>query len=601
VAFWNKNAPPPKSSGPASSIYLGRYFDVRMGNTGSELTYDGERHLLLFGPTGSGKGTRLLVNNLLRLRDRSIVVIDPKGELTAITADYRRKLGEVVVLNPFDTLELGGVGFNPLAALDPDDPTFVDDATGIGEALVKADPNEKDPHWSDSARSLLTALIMWEVKLAREQKREPSIENVRYLLTQPNEYERDDQGKSRLVAGLRITAGRMAAKGGFEIESLIGRFLRETDEVASIQSTADRHTAWMLSPLMRANMAKNDIDFASLKERPVTVYLILPAERMRTHSVWLRLVIVSALRAMYRPGGLKTLFMLDEFAQLGHLGPIEEALALVRGFGIQLWPVLQDLTQLKALYKDRWETFVANAGVVQAFAPNDLTTAEWMSQRAGDTTVAAAGYNRGDQQTDAGHGSASTGLSYNQQRRRLLLPQELMDFRAGSGLLWPAGTSKSVPFYAPSYWEMPELKSRARGNPYYENAGVPVRKPTKPSARPAAATAPAQKTESETARAMRAIVETGKKALPPAMKATKTGAIKTLTFLGWAGMMIAQKTPPLMRRLKAFGIETYQYLRKASTDAMERYRRTRENRQQIEVRKEPGPPVTASRDLSGDP
>jgi hypothetical protein len=54
------------------------------------------------------------------------------------------------------------------------------------------------------------------------------------------------------------------------------------------------------------------VDFSKLKEKPTTVYVILPAERMRTHSVWLRLVIVSALRALYRPGGLRTLFLIDE-------------------------------------------------------------------------------------------------------------------------------------------------------------------------------------------------------------------------------------------------------------------------------------------------
>jgi len=584
-----------KPSDPGSSIYLGRYFDVKTGKSGSELTYDGERHLLLFGPTGSGKGTRLLVNNLLRLRDRSLVVIDPKGELTAITADYRRKLGKVVVLNPFDVLELGGVGFNPLAALDPDDATFVDDATGIGEALVKIDPNEHEPHWSDSARSLLIALVMWEVKLARAQNREPSLENVRYLLTQPSEYERDQDGNRRQVAGLRITAGRMAAKGGFEIESLISRFLRDTDEIASIQSTADRHTAWMLSPLMRENMAKNDIDFATLKERPTTVYLILPAERMRTHAVWLRLVIVSALRAMYLPGGIKTLFMLDEFAQLGHLGPIEEALALVRGFGIQLWPVLQDLTQLKALYKDRWETFVANAGVVQAFAPNDLTTAEWMSQRAGDTTVTAAGYNRGDQQSDAGRGSVNTGLSYSQARRRLFLPQELMDFRNGSGLLWPAGTSKSVPFTAPPYWET-DCKPRARSNPYYETRGLPVRKRKKVPARTAPA-APPRDLGADARRAGRAIQAFVVKATPPTLRALRIAANETIRFARWSGRMIAEHGPPLMQKLKAYSIEAYRFARKTSADGMEWYRRTRENRQKIEDKKEPGPPVAASRDI----
>ncbi len=468
MTFWNKKAEQ-KASGP--SIYLGRYLDLAKAAPGTELTYDGERHLLLFGPNGSGKGTRLLVNNLLRMYDRSIVVIDPKGELTAITADFRRGFGKVVVLNPFNVLELGGAGFNPLAALDPDAKTFVDDAAGISEALVKIDPNEKDPHWSESARSLLQALIMWEVKLARKEKREPSLENVRYLLTQPNETQRDSEGNKKLSAGLRFTAATMADKGGFEIESLIGRFTRDTDEIASIQSAADRHTAWMLSPLMRASMAQNDIDFADLKDRPITVYLILPAERLRTHSVWLRLVIVSALRALSRPGGLRTLFMLDEFAQLGHLAAMEDAFGLVRGFGIQLWPVLQDLNQLKALYKERWETFVGNAGVVQGFAPNDLTTAEWMSRRTGDQTVTALGYNQGDAQSSAGQGSMSTGLSHSQVRRALFLPQELMDLPTGSGLLWPAGTSKSVPFYAAPYWDDPELKKRAKPNPYYIERG----------------------------------------------------------------------------------------------------------------------------------
>jgi type IV secretion system protein VirD4 len=479
------------SSHEPSPIYLGRYLDRNKRSAGHELSYDGERHVLLFGPNGSGKGTRLLVNNLLQLQNRSVIVVDPKGELTAITAKYRRTVGEVIVLNPFEVLGIASAGFNPLVSLDPDAPTFVDDATGIGEALIKIE--DRDPHWSESAQSLLVALIMWEVQCAKREGRAPLLENVRYLLTQANEYQDDANGKPKLVAGLRATAARMIAMGGFEIESLAGRFLRETDEIASIQSTADRQTGWMLSPLMRANMARSDIDFAELKNRPITVYLILPAERMRTHSVWLRLIIVSALRSLYRPGGIRTLFMLDEFAQLGHLGPIEDAFGLVRGYGVQIFPVLQDLNQLKALYKERWETFVGNAGVVQAFAPNDLTTAEWMSRRAGDTTVSAASYNVGGAQTSSGQDTTSSGLSYGQVKRPLFLPQDLMDLPSGSGLLWPAGTSKSVPFLAPSYWDIPALKSVAEPNPYFESGKVAAPTP-KPSVDVKASPSPKRET-----------------------------------------------------------------------------------------------------------
>ncbi len=102
----------------ADGITLGRHYDDATPRIGERVIYQGERHLLLFGPNGTGKGTRFLIPNLLSIKDRSIVVIDPKGELAAVTADYRRTVGEVVMLNPFNMLGLGSKGFNPLATSD---------------------------------------------------------------------------------------------------------------------------------------------------------------------------------------------------------------------------------------------------------------------------------------------------------------------------------------------------------------------------------------------------------------------------------------------------------------------------------------------------
>jgi type IV secretion system protein VirD4 len=447
----------------SEGIVLGRHYDDATQSAGGKIPYQGERHLLLFGPNGTGKGTRFLIPNLLTIKDRSIVVVDPKGELAAVTADYRRTLGDVVLLNPFGVLGLGSEGFNPLASLDPDSPHFYDDAAALGEALIKVE--SKDPHWSESAQGLIVALIMWE-KLQRGDK--ANLENVREMLTEPDRFENyTEKGKKheRQKAGLRHTASLMT-DGGFEIASLSSRFAgRDTNELASIRSTGDTQTRWLLSKPMRDDLKKPGADFRKLKDKPTTVYVILPAERMRTHSTWLRLVVVSALRALYRPGGLRTLFLIDEMPALGHLGPLEDAFGLVRGYNVQIAGICQDLAQLKALYNERWESFLANAGVVQGFAPNDLTTADWMSRRGGQTTLIAS--NTSENVTPA-TGQRNEGTSWNQVGRALYLPHELMGFAEGTGLFWLAGMSNGVRFFAPPYWKIAPCAKRAAKNPYYK-------------------------------------------------------------------------------------------------------------------------------------
>jgi type IV secretion system protein VirD4 len=124
----------------------------------------------------------------------------------------------------------------------------------------------------------------------------------------------------------------------------------------------------------------------------MTVYLCLPGRHVGTCGRWLRLFVNLALQAMERaPGppaaGCPVMFVLDEFASLGHMRQIEDAAGQIAGFGVKLWPILQDLGQLKALYKERWETFMGNAGVLQFFGNNDLTTLEWVSKRLGSTTI----------------------------------------------------------------------------------------------------------------------------------------------------------------------------------------------------------------------
>jgi type IV secretion system protein VirD4 len=479
-------------------LHLGYFYDDKTQRASGRRIYEGERHAIVLGPTGTGKTTRLLMANLLSdcLNDHSVIVIDPKGELAAVTAKYRHELRDskgvrhqVKILDPFGKLHEAvkdseehrylidnglteSTGFNPMASLDAGskaspNPDFYDDAAAIGEALIKIEGTQ--PHWSESAKGLVVGLVMWE-KITK--KHDANLENIREVLTEPDRYEEfvgpDGKPDARLIGGLRFTAMEMVKNGGYEVASLAARFAsqRQTNELASIRSTADTQTAWILSRRMRADLKKSPgIDFAALKQQPTTVYVILPAERMRTHSVWLRLVIVSALRSLYQPGGRRTVFLIDEMAALGHLGPLEDAFGLVRGYRVQIVGFLQDLVQLKALYPERWESFLANCGVIQGLTPNDLTTADWMSKRSGQATALVDSISAGTS-TSPGGPSMSENLSTQQIGRPRFSAYEILGLGEGMGLYWIAGMSETVRFFAPYYSQIGECDGRYLRNPF---------------------------------------------------------------------------------------------------------------------------------------
>jgi type IV secretion system protein VirD4 len=115
------------------------------------------------------------------------------------------------------------------------------------------------------------------------------------------------------------------------------------------------------------------------------------------------------------------LVVLDEFAALGHMQQVEDAAGQIAGFGVKLWPVLQDLAQLKALYETRWETFLGNAGILQFFGNNDLSTLEWISKRCGKTSIEVV---RSNDVTVSAAKQGATGVSQSTEVHDLLTIDE---------------------------------------------------------------------------------------------------------------------------------------------------------------------------------
>jgi len=419
----------------------------RNSRTGKLLRYDGPAHLLTLAPTRAGKGVGTVIPNLL-LAERSVLVIDPKGENARITGTAREQFGTVHVLDPFGVSGRPSASYNPLDRLVANSPDLSEDAMSLADALV-VDPagQSGDPHWNEEAKSFLSGLIMFCV--AHEEPARRNLGAVREYLTLPPD---------RMAALLKLMQDSDAADG--LVARAANKFVGKAErEAALVLSNAQRHTHFLDSPRIAKVMARSDFHFSDLRHRITSIFLVLPPNRLDAYSRWLRLLVSQALQDIARdaevsatPAGalspqiaaqrpverLKApaLFLLDEFAALGRLEAVERAMGLMAGYGLQLWPILQDMSQLRDLYGARASTFIANAGVQQVFGVNDFETAKWISQTMGQETIGYQTESRkpGDMPTT---GTSITG-------RDLLTPDEIMQLPPHLQLLRVQGQPTAV-------------------------------------------------------------------------------------------------------------------------------------------------------------
>jgi len=353
----------------------------------------------------------------------SVVCIDPKGENARVTARQRRQFGAVHVLDPFGVTGMPSAAFNPLDRIDPAGLDLADEAMTLADALVHDAPGEAgEAHWNEEAKALIAGLILHIV--ASEPPATRTLATLRDHLTLA------PQSFAALLEAMQGSGG-LAARAA-------NRHLGKSDrEAAGVLSAAQRHTHFLDSPRMTAVLGRSDFTFTDLKETPATIFLVLPPDRLATYARWLRLMVAQGLTDLARAGAASSrpvLFLLDEFAALGRLDPVERAMGLMAGYGVQLWPILQDIHQLRAIYAQRAGTFLSNAGVLQIFGVNDHDSAKLVSDLLGQETVMFETMSRA---LDA----QESGVSFSTQHvgRALLTPDEVRTLPANLGLLFLAG------------------------------------------------------------------------------------------------------------------------------------------------------------------
>lgn len=380
-------------------------------------------HVVTVAPTGSGKGIGAVIPNLLDYPG-SALVLDVKGENAAVTARARRALGQAVYsVDPFAVNGDGGAAFNVLDRLDVWNPDCVSESAILADALVIAESKGDAVHFDESAKNFLQGLMLHVAGLDDAERR--NLGELRRLLT---------AGESEFFDVLGAMAADDTAAFGIPARAAHTLMGMADKERGSVLSTARRNTAFLDDPRVSAALSRSDFDLSEIKATAMTVYLVMPANRIGPNARFLRLFISSVIAAITSSNvqpAHRVAFLLDEFGQLGYMKQIEDAVSLLRGYGLAFWVFIQDLSQLKGTYP-KWQTFLANSAK-SFFGTDDYDTAKYISDSLGKATIEFETENTGKNSgsgLSGGGGSMnrgkSTGTSQQFTGRELLTPDEVM-------------------------------------------------------------------------------------------------------------------------------------------------------------------------------
>lgn len=435
---------------PGSGVYCGGYYNEQTGRT-HYLRHDGPEHICAIAPTRSGKGVGLVVPTLLSWPE-SVFVLDRKGENYAMTAGWRQRHANNVILR-YDPAEPGtSCAWNPLGEIRSGTRYQISDTQNIALMVIDSDGTGiQGNHFRSAAHELIVGLILHALYKAREVGRVPSLPDCAHMLTGVGEFaapdvkDKDhDQSDPKALEGLFMEMCDVClpdAKEAMEAQLVIrgvGRRMISTPtrELGSIISTANNALSLYRDPIVGENTSRSDFKVADLMDhdRPVSLYFITTprnADRMKPLARLLLTQIVSSLadRMEFDDGRSKTvhkhrlLLMLDEFPTLGKLEVFESALAYIAGYGMKAYIITQDVQQLYKAYSN-YESIISNCHIRVAYAPNKLETAEWLSKMTGQTTVIKEQISTSGKRFGMVLGQVSR--SYQESQRYLLTTDEIM-------------------------------------------------------------------------------------------------------------------------------------------------------------------------------
>ena len=414
------------------------YFANKVFSQNVRMGLDGKKHrrnlnTVVIGGSGAGK-TRFYAKPNIMQCNTSFVVLDPKGEII-------RSVGHLLeencyVIKVIDLIDMSkSLGYNPFHYIQSDKDVLKLITNLIRNTTPKgSSPN--DPFWEKSETALLEALMLYLYHYAPED--EQNFTMVMEMLNYAEVKEDEEDYESPLDELFKrlemIDSNSLALKQYKIYKQAAGKTAKSI-----LISVGVRLAAFNLEEL--ASLTKYDeMELEQIGERKTALFAIIPDNDSTFNFVvgmlYTQLFQMLYYQADYVHGGelpVPVHFLMDEFANVALPDEFDKLLSTMRSRQIFVSIILQNLAQIKALYKDSWESILGNCDETYYLGGNEQSTHKYISELLGKETLDTNTYGKSEGRS----GNYST--NYQQTGRELLTADEVRLLNNNYGLLFIKG------------------------------------------------------------------------------------------------------------------------------------------------------------------
>ena len=394
-------------------------------------------NVLVIGGSGAAKTRSFVLPNILTA-NTNYVITDPKSEVLLATGGYLKEQGyDVRVLNLVNLEQSDG--YNPFCYLR-DEKDVLKLVNNLIQSTTPKGSHESDPFWTKAETALLQAIILMLFQEAPEYEQNFSM--VMRVLEYA-EVREEDEGHVSPLDLLFESIERRKPDSVAVRQYKVFKLAAGKTAKSILVSTAVRLAPFNL-PQIQALTDHDDMDLYTLGEKKVALYAVIP-DNDSTFNFLVSLLYAQAFQALYYsadqihhgPLPRHVRFVLDEFAAMPLPGFTRE-LATMRSRSISASVIIQNMAQIKELYKDSWETIPGNCDTILYLGGNESSTHKYVSEMLGKATIDTKTHG----QTKGKSGSYST--NFQMSGRELLTPDEVRKLDNRYALLFIRGASPVV-------------------------------------------------------------------------------------------------------------------------------------------------------------